>query len=62
MIVGMLVRIYFVWTYSVDFSPLQVDPYMPSSLPLRISAKLAADRMRMASATVADFATLCTCV
>jgi hypothetical protein len=35
---------------------------MPNSLPSRISAKPAADKMRTANATVAVFATLCTCV
>ena len=40
----------------------QADRYMLSSLPLRTSAKLAADRTRMASVTAAVSATLCTSV
>src|SRR5216684_3074284 len=53
MIVGMLVRIFFVYTYYLYSPPLQADPYMRSYHPLRTSVKLAADRMRTASATVA---------
>ena len=41
---------------------VQADRYTPSSPPLRISAKLAADRMRTASVTAAVSATSCTSV
>ena len=58
----MLVRIFLVPMGFTDSTPQQVVRYTLSFLPSRISAKLVADRMRMASVIVAVSATLCTYV
>jgi hypothetical protein len=52
---------FFARLYLIDSPSLQAGRYTPNSLLLRISARLAADRMKTASATAVVSATLCIC-